>query len=190
MEEVMRVQQQWWTERKEVKIMKKKNHMDEEGHMRERETEWKRDIQPERGRERGSWGCRVHRRYGNERRERGKEAKWGEKRKTSDAKRRWGGQMREGSCRAGKGCEARERANAGLCFTNCHFRGANSGTRGKKYNYRLAPDWTQREMYWDTSKHCIMHTWMNTHTHILTQTQMFQIQVERRHRYTWARFDG
>ena len=38
--------------------------------------------------------------------------------------------MREGSSRAGKGCEARERANRGPCFTNCHLRGANGGMRG------------------------------------------------------------
>lgn len=61
---------------------------------------------------------------------------------TSDAKRRGGGQMREGN-RAGKGCEARERANGGPCFTNCHLRGANGGMRGRKYNYRPAPDCTQ-----------------------------------------------
>lgn len=47
--------------------------------------------------------------------------------KTSDVKRRGGGQMREGSSRAGKGCEAKERANRGPCFTNCHLRGANRG---------------------------------------------------------------
>lgn len=55
-----------------------------------------------------------------------------EGRKTSDARRRGGGQMREGSSRAGKGCEARERANGGPCFTNCHFRGANGGMRRGK----------------------------------------------------------
>ena len=47
---------------------------------------------------------------------------------------------------------------------------------GKKYNYRLAPDCTQQEMYSGTSKHCIMHTWLNTctqtHTHTHTHTQM------------------
>lgn len=95
--------------------------------------------------------------------------------KTSDAKRRGGGPMREGSSRAGKGFEARERANRGPCFTNCHLRGANGGMKGKKKkynNHRPAPDCTQREMYSGTSKHCIMHTWVST------QTQMVQTQVD------------
>lgn len=98
----------------------------------------------------------MHRRYGNERRETGKGGKVREGSKTSDVKRREGGQMREGSSRAGKGCEARERANRGPCFTNCHLRGANGGMRGgtkkKKYNnHRPAPDCTQREVYSGTS---------------------------------------
>ena len=85
--------------------------------------------------------------------------------------------MREGSSRAGKGCEARERANRGPCFTNCHLRGANGGTGGagmgggqKIYNCRPAPDCTQREMYSGTCKHCIMHTQVNIHTHTQTNT--------------------
>lgn len=36
----------------------------------------------------------------------------------------------EGSSRAGKGCEAKERANRGPCLTNCHLRGTNEGMRG------------------------------------------------------------
>lgn len=56
----------------------------------------------------------------------------GSKSKTSDAKRRGGGQMREGSSRVGKGCEARETTNRGPCFTNCHLRGANGGMKEKK----------------------------------------------------------
>lgn len=64
----------------------------------------------------------------------GKGGKVREGSKTSDVKRRGGGQMREGSSRAGKGCEARERANGGPCFTNCHLRGANGGMRNEKKN--------------------------------------------------------
>lgn len=102
--------------------------------------------------------------------------------KTSDVKRRGGGQMREGSSRAEKGCEAKERANRGPCFTNCHLRGANGGMRGEKHNvHRLAPDRTQREMYSGTAKHCIMHMWVNTHT---------ETQVRRKHRCTQRIFDG
>lgn len=85
------------------------------------------------------------------------------------------------SSRAGKVCEARERANRGPCFTNCHLREANGGMRGgkKKYNnHRPAPDCTQREMYSDTSEHCIMHTWVNSHAH----TRLIQEQVDRKHR--------
>ena len=89
--------------------MKEKNHMDEgRAHERERDTITEGDKQPERGR--NSRGCRVHRRYGNERIERERKGgKVREKCKKSDAKRRGGGQMREGSCRVGKGCEARGR---------------------------------------------------------------------------------
>lgn len=98
--------------------------------------------------------------------------------KTSDVKRRGGGQMREGSSRAGKGCEAKERANRGPCFTNCRLRGANRGMGGYS-NYRLAPDCTQREM---ESTRCIMDMWANTNTGL--------IQVMRKHRCKQAWFDG
>lgn len=58
--------------KKEVEIMKKKNHMEYEGQMRERERDRTREGDKQAEREGDRRGCRVHRRYGNERRETGK----------------------------------------------------------------------------------------------------------------------
>lgn len=82
--------------------------------------------------------------------------------------------MRRGGGRAGvhmrEGSEARERANRGPCFTNCHLRGSNGGMRGKKYNYRLAPDCTQVPSNTASCTHGCTHT----------QTQRIRFQVDNK----------
>ncbi len=87
--------------------------------------------------------------------------------KTSDAKRRRGGQMREGSGRAGKGCEARERANRGPCFTNCHLRGANGGMREKKKKIQQPQTGSRLHTARDVLGHLqtLHHAHMGEHTH-------------------------
>lgn len=83
--------------------------------------------------------------------------------------------MREGSGRAGKGCEAKERACGGPCFTNCSLRGTNRGMRKreKKNECRPATDCAQQEIYSGPSSSCVMHTQVDT----LMQTQMIPVQL-------------
>lgn len=93
--------------------------------------------------------------------------------KTSDAKRRGGGQMWEGSGHAGKGCEARERANRGPCFTNCHLRGANGGMRGtKKIKIQQPQTGSRLHTARDVLRHLqtLHHAHMGEHTHAHTNT--------------------
>ena len=77
--------------------------------------------------------------------------------------------MREGSSRAGKGCEARERANRGPCFTNCHLRRANGGMKGKE---KIQQPQTGSRLHTarDVLRHLqtLHHAHMAEHTHTNT----------------------
>lgn len=139
-------QKQQWTKTKEVEIMKKKTS---HGPLRANERKTERQK-----------GCRVQVWKWERSERKGKGGKWGKE----NERREVDGQIREKCSRAGRDFEARERANRGPCFTNCHFRGANGGMKGGKRKMRQPQTGSRLHTARDVLSRTLHHAHMGERT--------------------------